>query len=82
MIVVPHLFDQAFWGERVAALGAGPPPLPRATLTAERLAERIAAAMEQRQLREGAASLGAQIRAEQGVAHAIDHIHRAIGLTV
>jgi len=81
-IVVPHLFDQAFWGERVAALGAGPPPLPRATLTAERLAETIAAAMEQRQLREGAASLGAQIRAEQGVAHAIDHIHRAIGLTV
>jgi UDP:flavonoid glycosyltransferase YjiC (YdhE family) len=37
-IVVPHLFDQMYWGERVTALGLGPPQIRRPELTAERLA--------------------------------------------
>lgn len=79
-IIVPHLFDQAFWGARVAALGAGPLPVPRAQLTAERLAEAITAAVERPQLRAGATAVGEMIQAERGVANAIDSLHRAVGL--
>jgi len=65
-VVVPHLFDQAFWARRVAALGAGPALIPRPQLTAERLAVAITAAVEQPQLRAAAQSVGTQIRAEPG----------------
>jgi sterol 3beta-glucosyltransferase len=79
-IVVPHVFDQAFWASRVAALGVGPAPLPRPQLTAERLAEAICQAIEQAALRTRAQAVGSQIRAERGVANAIDSIHRALQL--
>ncbi|HEY1012134.1 MAG TPA: glycosyltransferase, partial [Herpetosiphonaceae bacterium] len=37
-VIVPFMGDQPFWGRRVADLGAGPAPIPRKQLTAERLA--------------------------------------------
>ncbi len=37
-IVVPFFGDQTFWGERIHAAGAGPAPLPAATLDPEALA--------------------------------------------
>lgn len=80
-VVVPFSFDQPFWGQRVAALGVGPAPIPRARLTAERLADAIGRAVSDQQLRERAARLGALIRAERGTAQAIDQIHRALGTT-
>lgn len=80
-VVVPHLFDQSFWAMRVAALKAGPPPIPRAQLTAERLAAALAEAAERPHLRAATRAIGARIRAEQGVANAIDHIHRTLGLS-
>src|SRR5205085_9800505 len=63
--------DQPFWARRVFELGAGPPPLPRKRLTAERLARGIRAAVTDPRLRERAALLGKQIRAEDGVGRAV-----------
>ncbi|WP_141631213.1 glycosyltransferase [Mobilicoccus pelagius] len=40
--VVPHLGDQGYWGRRIADLGAGLRPVPRARLTTERLARLLA----------------------------------------
>jgi UDP:flavonoid glycosyltransferase YjiC (YdhE family) len=37
-VIVPHMVDQFFWGERVRALGLGPGPVPHAKLTASKLA--------------------------------------------
>ena len=79
-VIVPHLFDQTFWAMRVASLKVGPPPIPRPQLTAERLAAALTEAVEHPQLRLRARSLGAQIRAQGGVANAVDQIHRALGL--
>jgi UDP:flavonoid glycosyltransferase YjiC (YdhE family) len=62
-IVVPHVFDQIYWGRRVAALGLGPPAIPRTQLTAERLAEAIREALENEVIRERASQLGAAILA-------------------
>jgi sterol 3beta-glucosyltransferase len=42
-LCLPAVADQFFWGHRLAALGAGPPPLPLARLRPGRLAERLAA---------------------------------------
>ncbi|KPM42356.1 Sterol 3-beta-glucosyltransferase UGT80B1 [Neonectria ditissima] len=39
--IVPFFGDQPFWGDMVAAAGAGPKPIPYKTLNAENLAEAI-----------------------------------------
>jgi UDP:flavonoid glycosyltransferase YjiC (YdhE family) len=75
-IVCPFFGDQPFWGERIAALGAGPAPIPIARLTADALAAAIEAAVgpggRAAAIRRRAASLGRQIRAEDGVTRACD----------
>jgi sterol 3beta-glucosyltransferase len=80
-IIVPFGFDQAFWGHRVAALGVGPRPLPRAKLTANGLADAIERTLHDPLMRERAAQLGRQIQIEQGTAQTIDHIHRVLHRT-
>jgi sterol 3beta-glucosyltransferase len=74
-VVCPLVGDQPFWGRRVAALGAGPAPLSKSTLTAERLAEAISTAVTDSAMRQRAEALGQRIRAEDGVARAIGYIH-------
>jgi sterol 3beta-glucosyltransferase len=80
-IVVPFGFDQAFWGHRVAALGVGAQPLPRAKLSANGLADAIERTLQDRRMHDRATELGAQIRLEYGVAQAIDEIHRVLHST-
>jgi len=70
-IVVPFFADQHFWAWRVAVLGAGPPPIPRRQLSAERLADAITLATSSPAIRERALQLGQQIRAEDGVGMAV-----------
>jgi sterol 3beta-glucosyltransferase len=73
-ILVPHFADQPYWAERVHALGVGPRGIPRARLTARRLARAIRRALEDEDLRARAAALGEQLRAEDGVARAAEII--------
>jgi len=77
-IVVPLGFDQPFWGARVAALGVGPAPVSRRALTAERLAAAITAAVTGEEMRERAARLGEQVRAEDGVGTAVELFERYV----
>ena len=70
-LVVPLGFDQPYWGGRVAQLGAGPRPIPRKRLTADRLARAITQATTDDAMRERAAALGALVRAEDGVGEAV-----------
>jgi len=80
-IVVPHFADQPFWARTVHGLGVGPRPIPRRRLTAARLAETIATALNDEAMRARAAALGERIRAEDGVARAVniivEHFDRA-----
>ena len=75
-VIVPFFGDQPFWGQRVAQLGVGPAPIPRRELTVERLAGAIHEAVTDPAMRGRAASLGATIRAEDGIARAIDVIEQ------
>ncbi len=77
-IVTPFFGDQPFWGQRIAALGVGPDPIPRRQLTAEKLAAAIRKVVADQGMRERAAVLGARIRAENGIARAVSIVEQAI----
>jgi UDP:flavonoid glycosyltransferase YjiC (YdhE family) len=76
-IIVPFFGDQPFWGQRVAALGVGPQPIPRKNLTAEALAHAIQIAVSDAQMQRKAAELGEKIRAEDGIGAAVKQIEMA-----
>jgi sterol 3beta-glucosyltransferase len=77
-VTVPVFGDQPSWGKRLFQLGAAPAPIPAKRLTAENLAAAIQATADT-QMRRRAAALGEQIRAEDGVARAVDIIDRHLG---
>ena len=61
-VVVPHIADQFYWGDRVARAGLGARPVPRAQLTARRLADAIAEALLSPETRRRAQAVGAALR--------------------
>ena len=73
-VVVPVFADQPFWGSRMFELGVSPQPIPARRLTAEGLAEALRRTGADG-MRSRAAALGERIRAEDGVARAVDAIH-------
>ncbi len=70
-VTVPFFGDQRFWGARVAALGAGPQPIPRPALTAERLAAALHRATEDPAILNGAADAALCLASEQGLTRAL-----------
>jgi sterol 3beta-glucosyltransferase len=74
--VIPFFGDQVFWGEQVALLGAGAPPIARKKLSTESLASAIQSMVSSEAMRARAAALGEQIQAERGVEQATDIITR------
>ena len=57
--------DQRFWGDRVYRIGAGPKPVARKGLTAQKLSRRLLL-LEGGELRNGASRVAAQLCAENG----------------
>jgi sterol 3beta-glucosyltransferase len=57
-VIVPYFADQPFWGRRIAAIGAGPAPIARKQLTAERLASALRVATEDGTMRRRAPEVG------------------------
>lgn len=77
VVVVPVLSDQPFWGHRVHAIGAGPPPLPLRRLTAARLRQGIELTRGEH-VRGRAAVLGERLHGERGVETACALIERML----
>jgi sterol 3beta-glucosyltransferase len=73
-LICPFLADQPFWGQLVYRLGVGPEPIPRRQLTVDNLAAAINLAVHDETMQRRAAELGAKIRAEDGIARAVDII--------
>lgn len=69
-LITPLAIDQFFWGERLAALGAGPQPLPQRSLSADRLAQALVRAVDYPDMRQVANRLGTAIRQEHGLENA------------
>jgi len=74
-LICPSSFnDQAFWGRRVFELGIGPKPIPQRRVTVEALARAIHSVATDGAVRRRAEELGEKIRAEKGVARAVEII--------
>ncbi len=73
-VVVPFGGDQPFWGQRVFQTGAGPEPIRRRQLTAGRLAAAIDIATQRPGISTRAQAIGRQLRAEDGLARAVQFI--------
>jgi sterol 3beta-glucosyltransferase len=71
-VVLPLAADQPSWARIVHSLGAGPVPIPFRKLTAERLAAAIRGAVSDGLIRQRAAELGRQVRAEDGTGRAVE----------
>jgi sterol 3beta-glucosyltransferase len=70
-IVVPNMGDQLFWGRRVYELGVGTQPIPKGSLTVERLVEAIHKATSDAAMQARCIELGKKIAAENGVDNAV-----------
>jgi sterol 3beta-glucosyltransferase len=75
---VPFIADQPFWGRVVHELDAGPKPIPQKKLTVEALSSAISQAANDAGIQHQAEAIGTKIRAEDGVANAIDILKRYI----
>lgn len=74
--VVPFVFDQFYWGGRIAQLGVGTNPIPFKKLTVKRLQEAIQLGIHDRRMQGAAAELGRRIQAEKGIENAVDVIEK------
>jgi sterol 3beta-glucosyltransferase len=78
-VIVPHAFDQRFWGGRIAALGCGPEPIDHRNLSSEVLAMSLRAALAPAGPRAAAARLGERLRSEDGTGRAAELLERWLG---
>jgi len=69
--VVSHIGDQPYWGRRVHEIGVGARPIRRHQLSVQWLAE-VLRGFARRECADRAASVGEQIRREDGVGRAVE----------
>lgn len=82
-VVTPWLGgDQPFWAERVVELECGPRAPSKSGLTIEKLADAVRDAVTDPRFREQARRMGERLRAEDGVARAVDVIEGHMGAHV
>jgi len=77
-VVCPFMGDQPFWAQRSVDLGVGAPPVPRKTLSAERLGDSLRVALSDEGLRERARALAVTLAREDGVARGVELVLRAV----
>lgn len=75
-LVVPFGFDQFYWGDRGEELGVSPELLSFKDLNVDDLATRIHTAVTDKSMAEQAELLGKKLRAEDGVAIAVEIINQ------
>ncbi|KAI9930242.1 hypothetical protein MW887_012054 [Aspergillus wentii] len=73
--IVPFFGDQTFWGNMVAASGAGPPPIPNRSLDAKNLADAIRFCGLPETVA-AAGDIADRMSAETGVQTAVESFHR------
>lgn len=77
-LIIPFGGDQPFWGTRVHALGCGPKPIPRETLTVHRLTRGFIDLTTKPSYQAAAQDLAEDLRREAGVKRAADLVEQEI----
>lgn len=75
-VIVWHMLDQPYWGQRLASLGLGPAALARLGLKADELATRIREALNNLAYAEHCQSIAKILASERGTAAAVGEIER------
>lgn len=75
-VTVPVAADQPFWAGRLAAIGAGTAPIPFPSLTAERLADALTAAVREPSYARAAAAAARHTAAEDGAGGVVSAVRR------
>jgi len=75
-LIAPFMMDQYFWADQLVKLGLGPRMGDAKRLTSEKLAQAIHTALTDTALKLRASAFGEKIRAENGVARAVEIIDR------
>jgi sterol 3beta-glucosyltransferase len=75
-VTVPVTADQPFWAARLAALGAGPPPIPHKQLSVAALAAAIREAVARSSYRTQAGAMARRLASEDGAAPVIEFLDR------
>ena len=78
-IIFPRAVDQYFWAERIARLGVGPRPVGRRDFNPGTLAQLYRRAAMDQGMRERARLIGERVRAENGVARAVEALLPILG---
>ncbi|MGW8782925.1 glycosyltransferase [Streptomyces sp. NPDC055796] len=78
-VTVPVAADQPFWAARLAAIGAAPPPVPYRTLTAERLADALAAVVRDPSYAKASAAASRHMAVENGADAVVTAVRRLAG---
>lgn len=78
-VVVWHLGDQLPWGQLMHRRGVAPcPPVHQSRLTVQWLERALRRALHEARLRDTAAALGERVRAENGVARALEAVEHVL----
>jgi UDP:flavonoid glycosyltransferase YjiC (YdhE family) len=75
-IIVPHILDQYYWGERVYRCGLGPRPIRRYRLTAERLANAIKGCVAGRIYYDCASRVAEEIKNQESQRLAVEYLEK------
>jgi hypothetical protein len=73
------VFSQQFWGNMIARAGAGPSPIPHATLSVQNLAEAIRFCLKPQTV-SAAREIAAKMQYESGVTAAVQSFYRHLPL--
>ncbi|MGK3984467.1 glycosyltransferase [Sorangium sp. So ce136] len=76
-IIVPHMFDQHYWGSRVSASGLGPAPLKR-RFSADALASAIRRTLGDTTMARRARAVAERVRASRGAQRAVEVLEQEI----
>jgi sterol 3beta-glucosyltransferase len=77
-LVIPHIADQFYWGQRVHELGVGPQPIRRTKLEQNGLAAALDDLVRNENMHAKAAVLGEGIRSEHGIENAVRLINETL----
>jgi sterol 3beta-glucosyltransferase len=79
-LVIPHIADQLYWGQRVYELGIGPKPIRHVNLEINRLVASLSELVQNDNLQKAASKLGEKIRSEHGIDNAVKAIEETFAL--
>jgi vancomycin aglycone glucosyltransferase len=70
-IIIPHLLDQYYWGQRILTKGLGPPPIPKNRLQVGILARAMRRMASSPTLRVNARAMSKPLQQRNGVQEAV-----------